>query len=538
MQTPGIEPEEKAQGMVEFALVLPILLLVILGIIAFGHLFFVYSSTVSASREAARFGAAVGETGGGLPRFRDCDAIRGVAVQRGLFAGVTNNDSVVAIEYDGGPGTSVYGDCPVGGTGPDVQLGDRIIVTVNIQYQSIVPIISIPSFPLSAVTRRTIVRSLPVGDAPTAEPICPLTWIEMEINGQPAGSQPPTVVGQPVEVFVEVFSDDGTQPENEFSIEVTDSLGTVCTLDAPAGTCVFTYWQVGEYTFTAKYLGDEENCYEPSPPLVETHQVIKADTTTTIAPFSPEPSTQHQPLLVFVTVQANPLGVRLDWEGEQVTVTDGTTTCTAILNTAGQGSCTLPMPTVGLAVITASYPGDENYNPSTATRNHLVEAPTPTFVLTPTISGTPTKTPLPAWCPRTSGGVVFTTGDDLLHFNLNNPGTSATNVTGVRVTWPDGEPVARLSSVRFDVTSANFSRACTHPSGPECLWNSSSGLNPPTQFLNSGVAGWTTRGLTASETKQMRLVFSRDLLNGPYRVEITFDNNCILEVEANRLITN
>ena len=49
---------QNAQGMVEFALILPILLLVILGIIEFGRLLFFYSSVTSASREAARYGSA------------------------------------------------------------------------------------------------------------------------------------------------------------------------------------------------------------------------------------------------------------------------------------------------------------------------------------------------------------------------------------------------------------------------------------------------------------------------------------------------
>ena len=63
---------QAAQGMVEFALVLPILLLILLGIIAFGHLFFVYSFTVASSREAARWGAAAGKTDSGLFRCAAC----------------------------------------------------------------------------------------------------------------------------------------------------------------------------------------------------------------------------------------------------------------------------------------------------------------------------------------------------------------------------------------------------------------------------------------------------------------------------------
>src|SRR5512133_1033593 len=79
---------QTAQGIVEFALVLPILLMLILGVFAFGHLFFVYSMTVSASREAARYGAAVGVTPNGIPRYRDCREIRNTATRIGGIVGV------------------------------------------------------------------------------------------------------------------------------------------------------------------------------------------------------------------------------------------------------------------------------------------------------------------------------------------------------------------------------------------------------------------------------------------------------------------
>ena len=56
-----INKKERAQGIVEFALVLPLLLVLMLGIIEVGRLLFIYSSVNSASREAARYGSAAGE---------------------------------------------------------------------------------------------------------------------------------------------------------------------------------------------------------------------------------------------------------------------------------------------------------------------------------------------------------------------------------------------------------------------------------------------------------------------------------------------
>ena len=48
------KPDENGQGMVEFALVLPLLLLVMFGIIEFGRLLFIYSAVFTSSRDAAR----------------------------------------------------------------------------------------------------------------------------------------------------------------------------------------------------------------------------------------------------------------------------------------------------------------------------------------------------------------------------------------------------------------------------------------------------------------------------------------------------
>ena len=47
-----------AQAMVEFALVLPILLLVVYGLIEVGRALFIYNSVASAARQATRYGAA------------------------------------------------------------------------------------------------------------------------------------------------------------------------------------------------------------------------------------------------------------------------------------------------------------------------------------------------------------------------------------------------------------------------------------------------------------------------------------------------
>jgi len=56
-----LRKKEEGQALVEFALVLPILLIVLLGIVVIGQIFFSYMIIQSASRDGARYGS-VGAT--------------------------------------------------------------------------------------------------------------------------------------------------------------------------------------------------------------------------------------------------------------------------------------------------------------------------------------------------------------------------------------------------------------------------------------------------------------------------------------------
>ena len=48
---------KRAQAIVEFAIVLPILLMLLVGIFEVGRLIFMYAAVTNASREAARYGS-------------------------------------------------------------------------------------------------------------------------------------------------------------------------------------------------------------------------------------------------------------------------------------------------------------------------------------------------------------------------------------------------------------------------------------------------------------------------------------------------
>ena len=151
---------EKAQAMVELALTLPLLLILMLGIIEFGRLLFVYSTVITATREAARYGSAAGGFSTTDNYYQDCDGIRSAAKRIGGIVGLTDGD--IAISYDGGPGISYTYTCPGGGTGPQLSLGDRIIITVTFRFKPIVPLVNLPEFDIVSRSTRTIVKDVEI----------------------------------------------------------------------------------------------------------------------------------------------------------------------------------------------------------------------------------------------------------------------------------------------------------------------------------------------------------------------------------------
>jgi len=110
--------------MLEFALILPVLLLVMLGTIEFGYVFAVYSGLFNAAREGARYG---------IVNPQDVVGIIGQARDKVFF--VDPNAVNITISYDRGPGSGVFTSTT------NVQIGDRVIVHIDYDLPTITPVI-------------------------------------------------------------------------------------------------------------------------------------------------------------------------------------------------------------------------------------------------------------------------------------------------------------------------------------------------------------------------------------------------------------
>ena len=144
--------------MVEVGLVLPIFILTVVAVLEFGYFAAVSSAVQTASREAARYGSTVDDSGG-TPNYLDCAGIRDHA--RDLsepLVSLANGDIAVGYDTDGDTGVEV--NCSGALGEDDIDRWDRVIVTVTYDYSPVTPImdIFIGTETLTSVDRRSIVK--------------------------------------------------------------------------------------------------------------------------------------------------------------------------------------------------------------------------------------------------------------------------------------------------------------------------------------------------------------------------------------------
>ncbi len=143
--------------MVETALVVPLLLLLMFGMFEFGRFIVMTSTVTNASREAARYATTTGTGSGAEPRYADCDGMRDAAQEFGVLGEPT--DGQILLQYDEGPTTSVFLICAGTSIDPSlIETGDRIISTITVPYQPIIPLIETFLGPtnITRTTTRTI----------------------------------------------------------------------------------------------------------------------------------------------------------------------------------------------------------------------------------------------------------------------------------------------------------------------------------------------------------------------------------------------
>lgn len=157
----------KAQAIVEFAIALPILLALVIGIFEVARVIFIYSSVTNASRNASRYASAVGyEDTGAYHKFIYCDGIKNIAKKSAYL--ISPSDLTITISYDKGPGTSSFGNCTATGgddttIGNLIKYGDRVTVKVVVNYKPMLKLIPISSRSITSTSSRTVLGIIDLG---------------------------------------------------------------------------------------------------------------------------------------------------------------------------------------------------------------------------------------------------------------------------------------------------------------------------------------------------------------------------------------
>jgi len=147
----------RAQAMVEFAIALPVLLLLLFGIMEVGRLMLTYAMVVNASRDAVRYASAVGRGDDGLFKYNNCAGIKQAAI-RSTYNFVKILPSNISISYVDENGADA-GVCDASsGEDPQIEVDSeyRVTVTVTTTYTRIVTLIPIPTRAVTATSTRTI----------------------------------------------------------------------------------------------------------------------------------------------------------------------------------------------------------------------------------------------------------------------------------------------------------------------------------------------------------------------------------------------
>jgi uncharacterized repeat protein (TIGR01451 family) len=165
---------------VEFALILPLLLLFLLGIIEVGRFMAIFSSVSSAARQASRYGAVGGDSGNGkgqlLPYYDDCVGMRRTAQNTSLLQPLSITNTEISIRFDRGFLTDTVGFCATNATSPTLNAGianivdgDRVVISITATYRPIVPIVPLPDIPMTFVAAHSIFTQI-TGPTPTPIP--------------------------------------------------------------------------------------------------------------------------------------------------------------------------------------------------------------------------------------------------------------------------------------------------------------------------------------------------------------------------------
>ena len=285
----------RAQAIVEFAIALPILMALLVGILEVGRMLFIYSSVTNASREASRYASVIGRDDAGYYAYKYCDGIREKANKSAFLISLSS----ISINYDSGPGTSSIGICDaVSGEDGDISVdtGDRVEVTVQADYEPMVRLVPIGNRTFTSSSARTFLGYVELGgsaaNTPTPGPTATPSNTPTET---PTPSDTPTATN--------TLDPSVTQPS---FTPLPSSTPTFTPSSTPTVTPTFTptYTPTMTFTPTATFTPTSTSTPVPGCGNITTGSIIIEGNLMSMTITNP-----HDPIIVSnVQVAWNPLG--------------------------------------------------------------------------------------------------------------------------------------------------------------------------------------------------------------------------------------
>jgi Flp pilus assembly pilin Flp len=142
---------ERGATLVEFAVVAPLLFLLLFGVIEFARVVSAYTTVWTGAREGARYATTTeeSEVTSGVPRFRDCAGILQAVQAKAVTTSIDVSD--VTIQWIDPTGTPIA-DCEAGGLpdpkektsgvwAVDIPRGTTVTVHVQAEFDAVVPLL-------------------------------------------------------------------------------------------------------------------------------------------------------------------------------------------------------------------------------------------------------------------------------------------------------------------------------------------------------------------------------------------------------------
>jgi Flp pilus assembly protein TadG len=159
---------DRGGTLVEFAVVAPLLFLLLFGVIEFARVGHGFSTVWTAAREGARYATTVGDDDSdGLPNYLDCDSIKEAALDKVVGMSVGAGDvNIVFYDLTGAAAADCDSATPLPAPSPsgstDIDSGFTIEVEVVSEFNAIVPLTSsfLDGIDLSSRQTRSIFKGV------------------------------------------------------------------------------------------------------------------------------------------------------------------------------------------------------------------------------------------------------------------------------------------------------------------------------------------------------------------------------------------